>query len=209
MLFSEIVLTVSFLRAIIFLKLIVQSCELRLEPASNALTLKCHQCHTDLNNGGCAPEEWSHSPFWMSWLPGVSKFALVQAIPCHLNHDASQLQWSIYNAQSPDSPSTSLEGWAVALLERGWKNKWNQFIWSAVTLALCQNDWDPQESLLRVEWITAFVIPGPLGQPKSKTAVDFTDCSTNHLSKHSCNAFQNMPSLTHSWFRTYECWSNC
>lgn len=51
---------------------------------------------------------------------------------------------------------------------------------------------------MRVECMTAFVIPGLLGQLKSKTAVDFIDCSTNHVSKHSCNPFQNMPGLTHS-----------
>lgn len=31
-------------------------------------------------------------------------------------------------------------------------------------------------------------------------AMDFTECSPNHVSKHSCNPFQNMPGLTHSCF---------
>ena len=48
---------------------------------------------------------------------------------------------------------------------------------------------------MRVECITAFVIPGLVRQLKSKTAVDFTDCSTNHASKHFCNAFQICPVL--------------
>lgn len=73
-------------------------------------------------------------------------------------------------------------------------------IWGPITLAICQIRWDPQKSLMRVECVTTFVIPGLPGQLKSKTAVDFIDCSTNHVSKHSCNPFQNMPSLTHSCF---------
>lgn len=48
---------------------------------------------------------------------------------------------------------------------------------------------------MRVECISAFVIPGLLWRLKSKTAMDFIDCSTNHVRKHSCNPFQNMPVL--------------
>jgi len=48
---------------------------------------------------------------------------------------------------------------------------------------------------MRVECIIAFVIPGLLRQLKSKTAVDFIDCSTNHGSKHFCNAFPTGPVL--------------
>lgn len=108
-----------------------------------------------------------------------------------------RFQWTLLS-QNPGPLLPSVEGWAVVLLERGWKKKRNRlYMWSS-HLALCQNHWEPQESLMRVECMTAFVIPGLLGQLKSKTAVDFIDCSTNHVSKHSCNPFQNMPGLTHS-----------
>lgn len=73
-------------------------------------------------------------------------------------------------------------------------------VWGPVTLASYQIRWDPKKSLMRVECVTTFVIPGLPGQLKSQTAVDFIDCSTNHVSKHSCNPFQIMLSLTHPCF---------
>lgn len=72
-------------------------------------------------------------------------------------------------------------------------------------MALCQSHSD-HLSLMRVEYMTMLPLPGLTGQLKSQTALDFADCSTNHVSKHSCNFIQNMPRSYSLLVHSPECW---
>lgn len=166
-------------------------------------------------SNGHAPEEGVHLPLWMSWLLWVSKFVLTQPYP--------DFAWTTvptnYSLAFPvnctltesRSPSTSCGRGSSCVVRKGrGGGEWSRlYTRSSHFGSLSKSLRSPRVTNESGMYYCICHTCTALRQLKSKTAVDFIDCSTNHVSKHSCNPFQNMPSLTHSLFQAYECWSNC
>lgn len=138
---------------------------------------------------------WSHwSPEELGWVPRCCCRSHNPPC-CHSLQSAFPLNPGFTGSMFLHFP----QGWAVVSLERGWENK-------QIKIKLAE--WDPDyfgvlsesprplrivAERLRVEYLTVPSLPGLIGQLTSQTAGDFTDCSTNHVSKHSCSLIQNMP----------------